>query len=273
MIERILAEEGVPEELVFLAQQESKFDPRAISVTRNVGIWQFGKSSGKQYGLIQTSLADYRRDPELATRAAARHLRDLYEHYGDWYLAMAAYNCGPGCVDNAIFRSGYADFWELRRLRMLPLQTANYVPVILAMTILYKNAAAYGLLPDILFDPAVEYETYELPSATDINLVAAAVDRPVSEIKDLNPALLKTEAPAGYVLRVPRGTLIALESAFAVIPAEKRKAWKVHRVEEGDTIPSLAKKHGATAAAVTSANNGALPPPGSFAAIPVAYRR
>ncbi len=270
MMEEIFAQEGLPKELVFVAQQESRYDPRAVSHTRNVGLWQFSKSRGKEYGLTQTSLVDYRRDPEKATRAAARHLRDLYDHYGDWYLALAAYNCGPGCVDRAIFRTGYADFWELRRLRVLPIQTANYVPVILAMTILYKNMDAYGL-GAVPFDPAIEYDSLELASDTHLALIADAVDRPLSELTELNPALLKMEAPQGYPIRIPKGTMEDLEAAFAVIPLERRKSWRLHRVEEGDTAESVAKLYGTTAAQVESANQGALPPPGALAAIPVAY--
>ena len=145
MIERVLAEEGLPEELIFLAQAESGFQPRAVSNKLCVGIWQFAQFRGKEYGLNQTPATDDRMDPEKATRAAARHLHDLYEHFGDWYLAMAAYNCGPGCVDSAVMRTGYADFWELRRRNALPLQTANYVPAILAMVIMSKNAEEYGI--------------------------------------------------------------------------------------------------------------------------------
>jgi membrane-bound lytic murein transglycosylase D len=270
LIERILAEEGLPRELLFVAQQESRYDPRAISRTRNVGLWQFGASRGKEYGLIQTPLVDYRRDPEMATRAAARHLRDLYDHFGDWYLALAAYNCGPGCVDSAIFRTGYADFWELRRLRVLPLQTANYVPVILAITIMYKNLDFYGL-GQVQFDPPVEYDSLELPSATHLALIADAVDRPLAELKELNPALLKLEAPAGYPVRVPKNTLEDLETGLAAIPPDKRKNWRLHRVAPGDTLASVAKKYGITPAQVSSANGGVLPAAGELAAIPVPY--
>lgn len=270
LIERILAEEGLPRELLFVAQQESRYDPRAVSRTRNVGLWQFGASRGKEYGLIQTPLVDYRRDPEWATRAAARHLRDLYDHFGDWYLALAAYNCGPGCVDSAILRTGYADFWELRRLRVLPLQTANYVPVILAITIMYKNLDFYGL-GQVHFDPPVEYDSLQLPSATHLALVADAVDRPLQELKELNPALLKLEAPAGYPVRVPKGTVAQLEAGLAAIPPGKRTSWRLHRVLPGDTLASVAKKYGTTAAQVGAANGGSLPAAGAPAAVPVPY--
>src|SRR5204862_2204230 len=145
MIERILAEEGLPEELIFLAQADSGFQPRAVSNKACVGIWQFAQFRGREYGLNQTPSTDDRMDPEKATRAAARHLHDLYEHFGDWYLAMAAYNCGPGCVDKAVQRTGYADFFRLAELRALPRETMNYVPLIVAMTIVAKNANDYGL--------------------------------------------------------------------------------------------------------------------------------
>ena len=145
MIQRVLDEEGVPQELIYLAQAESGFFPRAVSNKQATGMWQFVKFRGQEYGLMQTPYLDDRLDPEKATRSAARHLRDLYTHFGDWYLAIAAYNCGPGNVQKAVERTGYADFWELRNRRVLPIETTNYVPIILAMTIMAKNATAYDL--------------------------------------------------------------------------------------------------------------------------------
>jgi membrane-bound lytic murein transglycosylase D len=268
MIERILAEEGLPQELIFLAQAESGFVPRAISRAKCVGLWQFKNTTGHLYGLFQSVATDDRMDPEKATRAAARHLHDLYAHFGDWYLAMAAYNCGAGCVDHAVLRTGYADFWALRRSGVLPKETANYVPAILAMTIMSKNAKDYEL-ENIDFDPTLEYETVELPTPTHLGLVAAAVDRPVSELLEINPALKKSVAPAGYALHVPKGTLANLEAALAVVPLNRRDSWRIHRVEEGDTFTALAKRYGVTASQISSANHDELPLAGSVAAIPV----
>ena len=145
MIQRILDEEGVPQELIHLAQAESGFIPRAVSRKAAGGMWQFLTWRGNEYGLKQTRYTDDRMDPEKATRSAARHLRDLYHEFGDWYLAIAAYNCGPGSVEKAVERTGYADFWELRARGVLPAETTNYVPIILAMTIMEKNAAEYGI--------------------------------------------------------------------------------------------------------------------------------
>ncbi|HWZ31629.1 MAG TPA: lytic transglycosylase domain-containing protein [Bryobacteraceae bacterium] len=271
MIERILAEEGLPQELIFVAQAESGFSPRAVSNKACVGLWQFAKFRGNEYGLHQTPSTDDRMDPEKATRAAARHLHDLYEHFGDWYLALAAYDCGPGCVDHAVMRTGYADFWALRRLHAFPQrETDNYVPVIVAMTIIAKNAKAYGL-DNLELDRPMEFDTLELQTSTHLALAADAVERPLAELKDLNPGLLRSVAPAGYSLHVPKGTLAALESAFAVIPANRRDSWRVHRIRDGETFAGLAKQFSAQTALLSSANHEELPAAGEWAAIPVAY--
>jgi len=270
LIERVLREEGLPLELIFVAQQESGFLPRAVSNKACVGLWQFAKFRGKEYGLDQTPATDDRMDPEKATRAAARHLHDLYEHFGDWYLALAAYDCGPGCVDHAVMRTGYADFWTLRRLNVLPLETSNYVPVILAMTIMAKNATDYGL-DNLDLERPLQFDTLELQTATHLALVADAVDRPLSELKELNPALLRAVAPAGYKVHVPKGALAQLEAAFNVVPANRRDSWRVHRVQEGETFAALSKRYNAQAVSLSSANHDLLPAAGEWAAIPTAY--
>jgi membrane-bound lytic murein transglycosylase D len=270
MISRILAEEGIPQEMIFLAQAESAFQPSAISRALCVGIWQFERYTGIEYGLIPTGATDDRRDPEKATRAAARYLHNLYMHFGDWYLAMAAYNCGPACVDHAVARTGYADFWELRRRNVLPKETANYVPVILAMTIVGKNAKEYGL-EEVIAEPEIQYDTVELQTPTHLALIAAAIDRPLSELKELNPALLRQVAPVGYELHIPRGTRDAVEEAFQAVPENHRDTWRIHRVEAGDTYASLAKKYSTTSSMLTSSNREEIPEPGSLVAIPVSY--
>jgi membrane-bound lytic murein transglycosylase D len=271
MIERVLAEEGLPQELIFVAQEESGFLPRALSNKACVGMWQFAKFRGKEYGLEQTASTDDRMDPEKATRAAAHHLHDLYDHFGDWYLAIAAYDCGPGCIDHAVMRTGYADYWTLRKLNVLPKETANYVPVILAMTIIAKNAKDYGL-DQLDPEPALQYDSLEIQTATHLALVAEAVGRPLSEIKELNPAVLRSVAPAGYKLHVPKGTVPDLEAAFRVVPSDRRDIWRLHRITSGDTLAALAKRYSVkTAALVSSANHGELPAMGEWAAIPAAY--
>src|SRR5438045_6924175 len=157
MIRRIVKEEGIPQDLIYLAQAESGFHSLAVSGVGARGMWQFMCSRAKGYGLQRNFWVDDRQDPEKSTRAAARHLKDLYTQFGDWYLAMAAYNSGPGRVQSAVKRTGYADFWELYRRNVLPKETRNYVPIIVAVRIMAKDTEQYGL-ETVIPDPPIKYE-------------------------------------------------------------------------------------------------------------------
>ena len=255
MIARVLREEGLPQDLIYLAQAESAFQPLALSRAGARGIWQFVAYRGQQYGLRHTWWVDERQDPEKATRAAARHLRDLYRQFGDWYLAIAAYNCGPGNVQKGVERTGYADFWELHRRNVLPRETKNYVPIILALTLIAKDAAHYGI--------AVEPEAPPLSDAVkpgrpiDLRLVAETIDVNVETLRALNPALLRLVTPndPGYELRLPQGTAERFSSEIAAIPADKWVSWRRHRVAAGDTLTALGKRFRVTPAAIAAANN------------------
>ena len=280
MIQRVLQEEGIPQELIHLAQAESGFLPRAVSLKAAAGMWQFVAWRGNEYGLRQTRYTDDRLDPEKATRASARHLHDLYNTFGDWYLAIAAYNCGPGVVDRAVERTGYADFWELRKRNVLPAETTNYVPIILAMTIMAKNAPEYGL-EGVVPDAPVEYDTVEVMSPTHLALVADLTDAPLSELLALNPALLRGLAPGGYALHVPRGTGGTLSALLELIPAERRASWRMHKVASGETLASIGKRYGMTPGTIAAANglsaasplsSTAWPTSGKRLVIPAAYR-
>jgi membrane-bound lytic murein transglycosylase D len=255
MIRRILTEEGVPNELIHLAQAESAFQPTAISRKSAVGMWQFIAYTGKQYGLYRTPQVDLRLDPEKATRAAARHLRDLYQQLGDWYLAMAAYNCGPMCVERAVQRTGYADFWELRRRSALPRETRNYVPAILAMSIVSQNLSYYGI-PQPEMDPALEYDSLRVGSDTGLPLIADAADVPVSVLRELNPSLLKGLAPAGTTVYVPRDRASVIHAAIETVPEPRRASWRLHRFASGDTLASIANKYSTAQKSILEANPG-----------------
>src|SRR5205085_8561079 len=164
----------------------------------------FVDASAALYGLRKDWRIDERQDPEKAPRAAARHLKDLYNQFGDWYLAMAAYNSGPGVVQSAVERTGYADFWELYRRKVLPAETKNYVPIIVAVTIMAKNPAQYGLDHLVPEQPlAADSVTINYP--VDLRLVAECIDEPVSALQDLNPALLRMSTPreGNFTLRLP----------------------------------------------------------------------
>jgi len=274
LVQRILDDEGVPQELIYLAQAESGFLPRARSYKQAVGMWQFVQFRGRQYGLMQGPGTDDRLDPEKATRAAARHLHDLYAMFGDWYLAMAAYNCGPGCVERAVERTGYADFWDLRRLNALPKETANYVPIILALTIVSKNLKDYDL-ENPGMDQPVEYDSLALDTPTSLALIADAADRPVSEIQDLNPAVLRWAAPSGYALRVPKGTLPAVMAALDMVPANHRVDWRIHRVVPGETLAEIARRYSTPVSALAAANQHSsadAPLSGDLLVVPAASR-
>ena len=255
MIRRILREEGVPQDLIYLAQAESGFHPLALSRAGARGMWQFMGSRAKGYGLERNFWMDERQDPEKATRAAARHLRDLYGQFGDWYLAMAAYNSGPGTVQSAVRRTGYADFWELYRRNVLPKETRNYVPIIVAVTIMAKNPSQYGL-DSIVREKPVPYETVKIDYPVDLRLVADCVETPISDIQDLNPSLLRYVTPKDdtFVLRLPAGTSEKFQSSIASIPPEMRAWWRYHTVQQEDTLASIARTYRTTAKAIFTAN-------------------
>jgi membrane-bound lytic murein transglycosylase D len=233
------------------------------------GMWQFIRSRGSEYGLNQTAYVDERFDPEMATRAAARHLRDLYHQFGDWYLAIAAYNCGPQNVERAIQRTGYADVWELRSRGVLPLETSNYVPIILAMTIMSKNPKGYGL-DDIEPESPLVYDTVPMNTLTSLSLIADLTGQPVAVLKELNPALLKDVAPPGYRLHIPKGMAQQLVSGLELVPSLNRGSWRVHRVESGDTLATIAKRFSVTPASLSTANKSLTgePEAGALLAIP-----
>jgi len=242
MIFRILAEEGVPAELIYLAQAESGFLPRAVSYKAAVGMWQFIKATGQTYGLNQGPWTDDRLDPERSTRAAAKHLRDLYQEFGDWHLALAAYNCGPGCVDRAVQKTAYADYWELRNRHAVPIETTNYVPIILALTIIMKNPVDYGLA-DLQLETPLDYDTIEVYSSTSLQLAADAAQIPVTTVQDMNPAILRNVVPPGYFLRVPKNTAADVSAAFNLVPPDKRDTWRLHRLQDGETLESVARQY------------------------------
>jgi membrane-bound lytic murein transglycosylase D len=272
MIRRILDEEGLPQELIYLAQAESGFLPRALSRKQAAGIWQFVRFRGRQYGLRQTKDYDDRLDPEKATRAAARHLKDLYQEYGDWYLAMVAYNAGPGAVIRARRRTRSDDFWEFCRRRAIPRETQNYVPIILAMTIMAKNPRQYGL-EDVIPDPPLEYNTIHVREATHLGLIADLLGRPLAEIRELNPAILRDVAPAGYNVHVPKGTGGFVMAALETVPPGRRASWRVHRLGQGETLTEIARRYRIPEESIRLANGGDVGSleEGDLMLIPVSY--
>jgi len=256
MIVTTLKEEGVPQDLIYLAQAESGFHPLAVSRAGARGIWQFMASRGRGYGLSHNQWVDDRQDPQKSTRAAAHHLKDLYNQFGDWYLAMAAYNSGPGTVQAAVKRTGYADFWELYNRNVLPKETKNYVPIILAVTIMAKNPSQYGL-GSVTMDRPAESDTVTIDYPVDLRLVAECVNSTPDELQDLNPSLLRLTTPreGKFVLHLPAGTKDQYETAVASIPPDMRLWWRYHTVHSGDTLATLARTYRVTAKSIAAANH------------------
>jgi membrane-bound lytic murein transglycosylase D len=256
MMRRILGEQGVPQDLIYLAQAESGFHPLALSHAGARGIWQFMASRAKGYGLQRDWWVDDRQDPEKSTRAAARHLKDLYHQFGDWYLAMAAYNSGPGTVQSAVRRTGYADFWELYRRNVLPKETRNYVPIIVAVTIMAKNPAQYGL-DHLEKEKPLSYDAVTIAYPLDLRLVAECVDASAADLQDLNPSLLRLTTPKDheFELHLPVGTRDKFETAIAAIPPDMRVWWRYHKVQPGDTLASIAHSYRSSAKSIAEANN------------------
>ncbi|MDE0107895.1 MAG: LysM peptidoglycan-binding domain-containing protein [Bryobacterales bacterium] len=258
MIERILEEEGVPRELYYLAMAESGFRPKARSHAYATGMWQFISSRGKQYGLRQDRYVDLRYDAETATRAAARHLKDLHVEFGDWYLAMAAYNSGPNRVKSAIRRTGSRDYWTLIRRRALPRETRNYVPIILAMTFVGQNLSLFDL-GEIDYAPPLEYDTVRTAGEASFALIADATGYSLDAIKELNQGLLRSATPPyAYDLRLPKGSTEQFEREIALVPADKRLNWRRYEVRPGETLAAVANRYKVKPATLLELNS--LPP-------------
>src|ERR1700730_16322181 len=256
MIQNTLKEEGVPQDLIYLAQAESGFHPLALSRVGARGMWQFMSGRARGYGLQRNLWVDERQDPEKATRAAAHHLKDLYNQFGDWYLAMAAYNSGPGTVQNAVKRTGYADFWELYKRNVLPKETRNYVPIILAVAIMAKNPAQYGL-GDIVPEQPVPYDAVVINYSVDLRLVAQCIDVSPATLQDLNPSLLRLATPRdqSFELRLPVGSRDRYLAAIEPIPPQMRVWWRYHEVAEGDTLASIARTYRTSLQAIEQQNH------------------
>ena len=273
MIRRALREEGVPEDLMYLAQAESAFQPDALSRVGARGIWQFMPYRGQEYDLERNYWIDERSDPEKSTRAAARHMRDLYDMFGDWYLVMAAYNSGPLNVSRAIERTGYADFWELQKRNALPKETRNYVPIIIAMALVGKDPAAFGIHVDA--DKPAAMETVKPGASIDLHLVADASGADLSDLHGLNPELLRNITPGdpNFELKLPAGSAEKFEANIQQVPQAKWTSWRLHQVSEGETLVSVARTYHVTPASLESTNHldqDALLPSGFLLTVPAA---
>lgn len=254
MIQRVMAEEGVPQDLIYLAVAESGFQPQAINRKSHAGgMWQFMPYGS--YGLARNSYVDERFDPEKSTRAYARYMKFLYDQLGDWYLAMAAYDWGAGNVQRAVQKTGYGDFWELYKRNELPRETANYVPQILAAIIIANNPTQYGF-DQVTLDPPILTDTVTVNYSVSMRLVSDLVGAPLNELLALNPSLLKMVTPpdSPFDLHLPAGTATTFTERIAMVPEDKRNSWRYHAVASGDSIASVAREYRVEPSALAKAN-------------------
>jgi membrane-bound lytic murein transglycosylase D len=254
MIQRVMSEEGVPQDLIYLAVAESGFQPRAVNArSRAGGMWQFMPHGN--YGLTRNQYVDERFDPEKSTRAYARYMKYIYEQLGDWYLSMAGYDWGTGNVQRAVQKTGYADFWELYKRNNLPGETKNYVPQILAAIIIANHPTQYGF-DEITLDPPVVTDTVSINYSADLRLVSDIVGAPVDELIALNPSLLRLVTPpdSQFDLHLPAGTAALFQEKIAVIPESRRNSWRYHKVTSEDTLASVAHTYSVSVSALAESN-------------------
>jgi len=274
MISKDLKDAGLPQDLIYLAVAESGFQPQVVNRTSGAGgMWQFMPFQGA-YGLERNGWFDERFDPDKSSLAYARYMKELYDQFGDWYLAMAAYNWGPGNVQRAVMRTGYADFWELYKRNVLPTATKNYVPGIIAAAIMAKNPQQYGL-ENLVPDPPLVSDTVSVDYAVDLRLVADVTDASLSEIVALNPSLLRMTTPGDmdFDLHLPAGTRDVYLKRIQAIPEDKRASWRFHVVRPGESLDSIASSFHDRPTEIAIANDlvaNAAIDPGDELVVPVA---
>jgi membrane-bound lytic murein transglycosylase D len=251
-----LRQAGLPEELVWLPIVESSFMPRALSVARALGLWQFIRSTGLRYGLNQDKFVDERMDPYKSTRAAIKYLEELHSFFGDWTTALAGYNCGEGFVQRVINTQNinYLDnFWDL--FARLPFQTARYVPRFIAATLIIQDPAKYGIALPALYPP-LKFDTVKINYPTKLQTLSVALGLEVTELEILNPELRQKSTPdREYELRVPVGSGDKLLSVLASVPKYVPPEYGTHLVRRGETLSGIARRYGTSVQTLMRINN------------------
>jgi membrane-bound lytic murein transglycosylase D len=267
MIRARLAEQGLPEDLVYLALIESGFSNRAVSRASAVGMWQFMAGTGRGYGLRIDSWVDDRRDPVKATSAAARHLKDLRDRFGSPYLAAAAYNAGAGRVGRGLARlddgedddSLYSDatFFKLYNTSLLRRETKDYVPKLIAAALIAKEPAKYGFTVDSAAEP-FRADSIEVPDMTGLDVIARVADTTMAEIRDLNPEYLRLVTPPKVksIVLVPPGQGPSAQAAFDALPKDDRVSFHEHVVGKSESVVSIGRNYGVTSEQIYEANPG-----------------
>lgn len=241
MIQEILRTRGLPEELAYTALIESGFSPRAVSRAGAHGLWQFMEATARRYGLVVDRWVDERLDPVKSTVAAAQYLQDLFQQFGHWFLAQAAYNAGEARVARAIQRANTTDFWSLTRTRHLRTETKLFVPSILAATVIAQDPGRYGF--EVEYHEPLAFDEVTVPKPMDFETIASLACVSVEKLRELNPALKSgvTPLPGPYRIRLPEGSGARFERALTSLPADGIAEWGLHRVRPGQGLRQIAK--------------------------------
>jgi len=253
MIDSIFTEFGIPTDLKYLAMVESGYSPHAYSWARAMGLWQFIASTGRHYNMNRSWWYDERKDPVKATVAAARFLKDLYKRFGSWELAMAAYNGGPGRVGRTIKKQNTNDFWKMK----LRKQTMDYVPFFMAATMISKDPERFGFT-DIDYASVWKYDVVTIDRCLDLKTISNAIGCSVSELKQLNPELLRRFTPPNkkkYNLRIPKGLKNKFLAESDKMPSSKETSFVRHEIRRGETVSTISRKYGVSQYAILEANN------------------
>ncbi|MSP41598.1 MAG: LysM peptidoglycan-binding domain-containing protein [Deltaproteobacteria bacterium] len=263
MIAKVLSDEGLPEELSYLAFVESELMVHATSQFGAVGLWQFVPATAKQYGLRIDNWVDERRDPIKSTRAAATYLKELHSYFGKWYLVTAAYNAGPTIINRALQSSKANDFWDFKSRDKLSEETRNFVPKFVAISLIASDPKKYGF-DNVYYHEPLEFEEVEAEGSLKMEALAEMAQTDVATIRDLNPALLRNLTPPGakgYTVRVPIGKATVFAKANSGLSGKDIETGKVmtHEVKRGETIFSIARHYGQAVATLMQLNGLSSP--------------
>lgn len=248
LMREILIAKGMPEDLAFLPLVESGFNLHARSRKKAVGPWQFIASTARLYGLKINSWVDERKDPVKSTIAAAEYLNNLYDMFGSWSLAMAAYNAGEGKILRALRRSKIDDFWPLLTTRHIVRETKDYVPRFIAARLIAKDPALYGF-DNVDYEEAFLYEEVVVEGAVDLEIIARCTNTTTADIEELNPELIRSCTPHDvkeYTVRIPHGSKEEFIKNFSNIPEKDRYCTRSipYTVKRGDTLSKISKRTG-----------------------------
>jgi membrane-bound lytic murein transglycosylase D len=255
VFQSVFEQAGIPKDLIYMAHVESAFKTNAYSRAKAKGIYQFIAATGRRYGLRIDSWVDERSDPEKSARAASAYLKDLYSMFGDWYLALAAYNAGEGKIQRSLAKTKKDDFWSLASTRSLRAETRNYVPAILAATLIAKQPEKFGF--DVQLDEPFASDVVKIDGQTDLRVLARLVDLDPETLRELNPQLRRGMTPPGTTtdVHVPVGIGVSMAQAYAALPTADRLVLVRHQVAKGESLAFIARHYGTSSTAIANANH------------------